>query len=159
MKSVTLSLPLRLGLPHRTRSSAFRTRKTDFGPSNRRLSRYPNRFVAKSTSLSDRRHFRRRQIRNPRTNDAYPVRDDIVRCGQWRASTKQDASILPTAPWMTLDIWDVVKLQLFTKNLRTINRLTVPVIIASVRARGVRQLLVYCQSSTKTLPIDRFQAD
>jgi hypothetical protein len=152
MKSVTLSLPLRPRLPHRTRSSAVRTRKTDFGPSNRRLSRYPNRFVAKSTSLSERRHFRRRHIRNPRTND-------IVRCGHWRASSKQDASILPTPPWMTLHIWDVVKLQLFTKNLRTINRLTVPVIIASIRARGVRQLLVYCQSSTKTLPIDRFQAD
>jgi hypothetical protein len=87
MKSVTPSFPPRLGLPHRSRSGAFRTRKTEFGPSNRRLSHYPNRCVANSTSLSDRRHLRRRHIGNPRTNDAYFVRDGIERCGHWHASS------------------------------------------------------------------------
>src|SRR5262245_51331673 len=49
-----IRFPRRLGLLRRMRADdAFHTRKTDFEPSKRRrLSRYPNRCVANSTSLS-----------------------------------------------------------------------------------------------------------
>ena len=125
MKSVTPShqFPRRLGLLRRTRTDdAFHTRKTDCEPIKRsRLSRYPNRCVANSTSLSDRCQLRPRHVGNPSTNDACLVRNDIKFFGHWHASSKLDASMLPMACWMTSEqpyFVGAVNLQLSNKNVR-----------------------------------------
>jgi len=118
-----IRFPRRLGLIRRMRAdNAFHTRKTDFEPSKRRrLSRYPNRCVANSTSLSDRCQLRPRHVGNASTNDACFVRNDIKLFGHWHASSKLDASMMPMAFWMTLEqpyFVGVVKLKLFNKNVR-----------------------------------------